>query len=796
MAMKTSYIKKILEQTHIPHEEIKNFVKEHVILPIFKTSAKKVLNADDGSVTMISEYICSRCNERFTIYGENNHYVVCPNCELEDIAYHTQVLPDIEADFKFCDEIDVEFSERNEEQNNRQNFATYEYSLVENTNPTSASKIFALAKYEIETKLYFALFPCQLYFNISSECGVKKIVVDMLNDAIIFTDDEIVNIKNGKRTTMGIRKVHALYYNDKSRCIIAKDEDAIEFRAMVDKLSRDFRVNDVLLRAKNPCCDALNFYAIDILYSSIKTLSSNSKSIGKKQMQTTEMIAKIDMPKEFTKKTDKIVYFVRETDELASTMLVELTCPNCGQTMAITRKKSYYFNADEDFVKCEHCQHLINGQLLQSVNQINAHKVLIPVIQDYEDGLIVRDYMFEQQYENGTIKYSPIEHKSKTIAFIPKSVNRDNLIKSITLLRYSGTNGTYYSSKTLKLRNDIDSNIIQNEATNCNIEWSAVEKINAHISYGVYASIDKIAAYLLLYMAYPVMEKLQKAEMSELVCHIIGAFNWESNRMPMQYNLHSDKLHDALRFNKACLNMLNGFPTEKTEHLTRLQTLYLADNNLSEDDYKYIVMHKMNATAVADVCRKFNFTVHQVCEYIERVRLTQCLAPQTAISEWADYLDASQLIGCDFSDRRVKYPAALRTEHDKVMYKKKIIENHDIDERFRKTTKEYGEKYSLMGNKYIITYPKCLSDLFEEGRNLNHCVGSYGDSILSGDRIILFVREKKKPDVPYFTLEVRPTYNAVGQFYGHSNTPPTVAKNSDLIAFIKDWAKKHDIVYA
>jgi hypothetical protein len=197
----------------------------------------------------------------------------------------------------------------------------------------------------------------------------------------------------------------------------------------------------------------------------------------------------------------------------------------------------------------------------------------------------------------------------------------------------------------------------------------------------------------------------------------------------------------------------------------------------------------------ADVCRKFDFTVHKVCEYMERVRVSQCVQPYTAMNEWADYLKACDVIGSDLTDKRVKYPSALRTEHDKVMYKKKIIENQDYEEKFQSVVKEYGEKYSYKSGKFLITYPKTLNDLFEEGRELNHCVGSYGDSIKDGDSIVLFIRKTDTPDKPYYTMEVNPVYNAVTQVHGYSNCVPHVIKNKELIEFIKKWANKNEINY-
>jgi hypothetical protein len=264
--------------------------------------------------------------------------------------------------------------------------------------------------------------------------------------------------------------------------------------------------------------------------------------------------------------------------------------------------------------------------------------------------------------------------------------------------------------------------------------------------------------------------------------------------MPVTYDLQKNDVAGAFRISKVFLKMLNE-STHRTELLPSLQALYNVDENMSVEDFEFITNNRISCYKLADICRNFDLTIHQACQYLERVRIAQCVNPNTATSEWADYLKASKLIGCDLSDRRVKYPAALRTEHDKVMYKKKIIENENYEENFKKITEEYGEKYSYKTKNFIVTYPKKLEDLFEEVRELNHCVGSYGDSIRDGSSVILFIRKADEPDKPYYTMEVNPLHNAVTQLHGYSNKNINKSKNVKLHEFIKEWANRNKIIY-
>ena len=790
--MKQQHLVSILECNNLPIKELEVFVREKIPTPIFKITAKRLFDVKTGAETATSEYLCSNCGQHFVLQGSDNHYVECPQCGIEDSAYSTQVLTGIPDDFSFEDDTVVEIV-KSPPNTLAGRYGTYAYKTSKDDSLQDSSKVYALAKYNFEKDEYFVLHHCSFKLETDIEQRKKKIVIECDKNAVIFAQNEIIHIKEGRRSAMPVKAT----YVEKFRTIVSNENDAVDFRALVDKLETEYGRMNILLRMYDPELDSVFFNGLNSMLSVMKAKRKSKKGVSKRQQQLMSTVDNLPIPKSFIKNTDKIIYTVREIDEITNLLTVDFSCPNCGETITTYRKKIPYFRNGADFIECKHCQSTINGDNLYNGAYLNTQKATIVIVQDYEAGIAIRDYLFQQKYDGGIVEYIPDKnYKSQNIVFIPTELNRDNLLGSLSIMRKNYSTNLYSTAKTLQIKNNCDFSLIYNESSDNNIKWSGVETLNAHIPVSSYASVEKVAAYLALFKAFPVLEKFQKAGLSELTCDVINTFNWEQNRVNSKYALYENELHNALRISKLCLKLLGTYPKDKSEHLHRLQVLYFADKNLTAENYQYIINNEVKATEVADICRKFDFTIHQVCEYLERVRIAQCLSPRTAISEWSDYLNASKLIGCDFTDRRVKYPAALRTEHDKVMYKRKIIENREIEERFCKTTQEYGEKFSHNGEKYIITYPKTLSDLFEEGRNLNHCVGSYGDSILSGDRIILFVREKSKPSIPYFTLEVRPEYNAVGQFYGHSNTPPTIEKNKDLITFVKGWAKKHNIIYA
>ena len=99
-----------------------------------------------------------------------------------------------------------------------------------------------------------------------------------------------------------------------------------------------------------------------------------------------------------------------------------------------------------------------------------------------------------------------------------------------------------------------------------------------------------------------------------------------------------------------------------------------------------------------------------------------------------------------------------------------------------------AQKFEYENDKYSIVACKDLSELGREGSELHHCVGSYIDSVRSGNEYILFLRKKTQPDVPYFTIDVLPN-KIVRQIHGkcNCNVPDS------LMPFVKKWAKEKEL---
>ena len=178
---------------------------------------------------------------------------------------------------------------------------------------------------------------------------------------------------------------------------------------------------------------------------------------------------------------------------------------------------------------------------------------------------------------------------------------------------------------------------------------------------------------------------------------------------------------------------------------------------------------------------------------MEHVRINQCYEPKNAISDWRDYLKAAKTIEVDLTDNKAKYPSSLKREHDRAIAKQQVILDSKKEETFKAETEEYGRLYSHKDKNFMIVPPKNMKDLFEEGRKLNHCVGTYSDRIIQGTTCIMFIRKVEEPEKPYFTIEISRGGKYIVQLRANSNRLINYSTEKELVKFLREWAKKKDL---
>jgi len=133
-----------------------------------------------------------------------------------------------------------------------------------------------------------------------------------------------------------------------------------------------------------------------------------------------------------------------------------------------------------------------------------------------------------------------------------------------------------------------------------------------------------------------------------------------------------------------------------------------------------------------------------------------------------------------------KYPKFFETEHDVVTLKYSIARIKVEEKLFNEGMEQY-KNLGYMDSKYLIRVPDKPEELKFEGQKLNHCVGSYGSRVASGQCGVVFLRRKEQEDEPYITIEV--IKDRIVQMQGAGRRQP----NTEEMNFISKWAYKKQL---
>lgn len=127
----------------------------------------------------------------------------------------------------------------------------------------------------------------------------------------------------------------------------------------------------------------------------------------------------------------------------------------------------------------------------------------------------------------------------------------------------------------------------------------------------------------------------------------------------------------------------------------------------------------------------------------------QGMEPDEASSQLRDYYRLVTHL-----PRFEKYPKYLKTAHDVASKNARLIKDELMALGIKKT---YTVNKSLeMGvGSYVYLLPRASSELEEEGAMQANCVAGYARSVSIGKTIVVFMRDAKKMDESYITIEIQ-----------------------------------------
>lgn len=297
------------------------------------------------------------------------------------------------------------------------------------------------------------------------------------------------------------------------------------------------------------------------------------------------------------------------------------------------------------------------------------------------------------------------------------------------------------------------------------------------------SEISTLLSHISAYLQQPLVEEITK-RFPQLLHQVINDIIYKNSNL---FDLEAKTITDFFKMSKVNLQTFQKYS------LSELKTFQQASRVGEVVDSKYLEYLKSNSVNYVSVERLYEEIPHislkEITQYLEHCRQYQCIQPRQAAELWADYAMNANKIEMDLNDKKVRRPRSLKMEHDIFAYKYSLIRDQMRREEFVKAVKE-DNVYAWHNSKLFIRPPKNLEELFEEGRKLNHCVGTYGDRIIEGRSHIFFIRWNDTPDAPYFTLEL--VGKTVTQIHGYGDCNPG-SNTSELNKFIKEWKTKFDL---
>ena len=275
-----------------------------------------------------------------------------------------------------------------------------------------------------------------------------------------------------------------------------------------------------------------------------------------------------------------------------------------------------------------------------------------------------------------------------------------------------------------------------------------------------------------------------------------------------------DISHDLYAPNKEIINHLMRLPKQDRNRLRIIDGGYIA--------YDWLMYARKNHTHISDEVLRFVDETRIETDDLEKLpvaasaeRLMNYITRQqaesypgkdakTVYSQWIDYLQMEEKLEKNLEDEMILWPrelkkrhteaveecrareAALRAKENLELAKKREAE---INAKFPKAAavlEKIRERFAFEDDDYLIRVPNGLYEISQEGYALHHCVGSsdrYFERMDREETYICFLRRKKAPEAPFYTIEVEPG-GTIRQHRGMFDEEPELNK---VKPFLKKW---------
>lgn len=302
-------------------------------------------------------------------------------------------------------------------------------------------------------------------------------------------------------------------------------------------------------------------------------------------------------------------------------------------------------------------------------------------------------------------------------------------------------------------------------------------------------NLQRLMSYYAYYAQYPICEMLLKLGLYDIVTDAVDArkqhkryLNWEAQK-PMEFfkGLTHQEFTEIVKSKPKYKEYEFYIRAKKAAGLT-----YKESQQIMRDYYNY-------PDQALDIMQRYGISAARLENYLKRqAEYSGASSTSHIFIIYRDYLNMAKQLGYDLAVDRVKMPKMLLEAHDTVTHILNAMQRAEEKEMMKKLTKKRIKQYSFEYGELMIVVPETMQDIINEGKALAHCVGGYAERHAKGKTTILFLRHKKAPSIPYFTIEVNRGYDGkhplhIVQCHGFANERGTT-KPAEVVEFEKEFA--------
>ena len=297
-----------------------------------------------------------------------------------------------------------------------------------------------------------------------------------------------------------------------------------------------------------------------------------------------------------------------------------------------------------------------------------------------------------------------------------------------------------------------------------------------------YSQIEKVRpdlpiSYLKLYVQHKNLEYLVKAGYQSLIeqtmtgywggtvsLKIAADIDWRSNHLLKMLHLNRDEfktLQENERYYEEFILWREKYPKYKPNELLDCVKIFGSRFGTAER-----------------LSEQFGMKPKRIARYISENNLK--------LHDYEDYIGQCERLKYDLHDTAICFPHNFHAMHTRltsiIKYDADKLNNEQLTSRIHER-----QKFEFAYEDLILIQPKDVAEIIGEGKALCHCVGGYAERHALGQTNIFFIRQRDKPDTPYYTIEVGNDFN-IRQCRGFKNDTES-EKPSEILEFEERYKK-------